>query len=244
MVGVDHSIMKYDQSSIVAVISRGDWFEDIPPDAVQMLASRSVVKTYAPDQFIYLVGERPKHIYCVLSGRVRVSVTSSMGQEFVLTDMHAESWLGEASLIGEKTRVLEAAVIDETDILLIPAEAVIKVADQYPILYKNLFVEHMERTRQVYALLAGMLFYPLKSRLAGRLLDLMKKHGEPGPEGIELDMHMSQLDFARMSLGSRQRVNKIFRDWVKQDILLKQGDKYVIKDIEGLKNATKPEMQE
>ncbi|MEM7361205.1 MAG: Crp/Fnr family transcriptional regulator [Pseudomonadota bacterium] len=236
--------MKYDQDSIVAVISRADWFDDIPDDAIRLLASKSLVKTYAPDQFIYLVGERPKHIYCVLSGRVRVSVTSSMGQEFVLTDMHAESWLGEASLIGGKTRVLEAAVIEETDILLIPADVVMRVADQYPILYKNLFVEHMERTRQVYELLAGMLFYPLKSRLAGRLLDLAKKHGEPSSDGVELDMHMSQLDFARMSLGSRQRVNKIFRDWVKQDILLKQGDKYVIKDVEALRNATRPEEQE
>jgi len=54
-------------------------------------------------------------------------------------------------------------------------------------------------------------------------------------------MNMSQLDFARMSMGSRQRVNKIFRDWVKDGVLLKQGDKYIATNIELLKREIEAE---
>jgi hypothetical protein len=36
-------------------------------------------------------------------------------------------------------------------------------------------------------------------------------------------------------LGSRQRVNKIFREWTEQDILALQGDYYVIYDLNRLK---------
>jgi len=164
----DNNNMKYSQDKIEAAIQRSDWFKDLPEPAISQLASRSFVKTYLPDQFIYLVGERTKYVFCVLAGRIRVSVTGAMGQEFVLTDMHAESWLGEASLIEAKNRVLEASVVDQSDILLIPAQAVAEVGQQTPELYKNLFAEHMQRTQIVYELLAGMLFYPLKARLAGR----------------------------------------------------------------------------
>jgi CRP/FNR family cyclic AMP-dependent transcriptional regulator len=233
--------MKHDQSSVIAAIRRADWFENLSEDAIEFLAAKAILKTYAPNQFLYLVGERPKYVYCVMSGRVRVSVTSSMGQEFVLTDLYPDSWLGENSLTEGKTRVLEANVVEESVILMISAKVVNELADQYPILYKNLFTEHMHRTRQIYELLAGMLFYPLKARLAGRMLDLLDKHGEVGEQGIELDIHMSQLDFARMSMGSRQRVNKIFRGWVKQGILLKQGHKYVITNLASLKKETELE---
>ena len=36
-------------------------------------------------------------------------------------------------------------------------------------------------------------------------------------------------------LGSRQRVNKIFREWIEEDILALQGDYYVIYDLNRLK---------
>ena len=230
--------MRRDQNNEIAAIRRADRFEGLPEDAVKFLVGKAILKTYAPNQFVYLVGERPKYVYCVMSGRVRVSVTSSMGQEFVLTDLYPDSWLGEISLIEGKTRVLEASVLDESDILMVSAKVVNELAERYPILYKNLFTEYMHRTRQIYELLAGMLFYPLKARLAGRMLDLLDKHGEVGEQGIELDIHMSQLDFARMSMGSRQRVNKIFRGWVREGILVKQGNKYVVTNLVALKQET------
>lgn len=93
---------------------------------------------------------------------MRVSVTSSMGPEFVLTDLYPDSWSGENSLIEGKSRILEASVLEESDVLMLPAKVVNELADQYPMLYKNLFTEHMHCTRQIYELLAGMLFYPLK----------------------------------------------------------------------------------
>ena len=226
--------MKYDRSQIQEIITRAAWFKELPDVAIQQLVARAYVKTYAANQFLYLIGEETTSVYCVLSGRVRISVTSSIGQEFVLTDLHPYSWLGEASLVDSQPRVQEAWVQQESDVLLIPSSVVLKVAEEHPKLYKNLFVKHVKRTRAIYELLTGMLFYPLKSRLAGRLLDLVKRHGEEIGDGVELDMHMSQIDFARMSMGSRQRVNKIFRDWVKQGVLVKDGDKYVIMDMQAL----------
>ena len=38
-----------------------------------------------------------------------------------------------------------------------------------------------------------------------------------------------------LCLGSRQRVNKIFREWTEQEILTLQGDHYVIYDLNWLK---------
>ena len=227
--------MNYDHAVIAQTVAAGEWFQNIPQQAIEQLASSAHVKRYSANQFIYLIGEQTNHVYCLLSGRVRVSITSSDGQEFALTDLQPGAWFGEASLVGTKPRVQEIWAQDDSDVLLIASKAVIKVATAHPTVYKNLFISHVEQTRQMYLLLAGMLFYPLRSRLAGRLLSLMRKHGEISEQGVVLDMHMSQLDFARMSMGSRQRINKILRDWVKRGVIAKQGDKYVILDVDALR---------
>lgn len=52
--------------------------------------------------------------------------------------------------------------------------------------------------------------------------------------GICLDIKLSQNDFARLCLGSRQRVNKIFREWTAIGILGMHRDRYLILDTAAL----------
>ncbi len=132
-------------------------------------------------------------------------------------------------------RVLELQFKEPGRALNIPRNIVLAVADEYPSVYKNLLKDHMHRTRQTYMLLGGMLFYPLKSRLAGRILSLLEEHKYPvRRRGYTLTWNLSQKDFARLILGSRQRINKIFREWDEEGIVLLKNGKYIITDIEYL----------
>jgi CRP/FNR family cyclic AMP-dependent transcriptional regulator len=102
-------------------------------------------------------------------------------------------------------------------------------------LYRNLFVDAGQRSRKMYELMAAIMFYPLRARLAARLINLLTHHGVVVDNGVRLAIKLSQNDFASLCLGSRQRVNKIFREWTEQGILAMQGDYYVIFDLDALK---------
>jgi CRP-like cAMP-binding protein len=90
------------------------------------------------------------------------------------------------------------------------------------------------RSRGIYRLLVGMAFYPLRSRLAGRLLALIEEHGHQTDEGVSIDINLSQTDFAQLSLGSRQRINKILSEWRERGILEAQSNHYIIRDLDAL----------
>ena len=47
-------------------------------------------------------------------------------------------------------------------------------------------------------------------------------------------MKLTQNDFARLALGSRQRVNKIFRKWGERGIIERRGDRLAILDLPSL----------
>lgn len=62
----------------------------------------------------------------------------------------------------------------------------------------------------------------------------MAEHGHEVDGGIELDINLSQNDFARLCMGSRQRINKIFREWNEAGTVAFESDHYIIKDLAAL----------
>lgn len=227
-----NNLLDLDQKKKIIAESR--WFAELPEEAINKLVKSARARRYAAGEFVFLIGDSPDELSCVVSGKMRISLISFEGQKFLLTDLESGQWFGEAALAGEATRVHEARAEEDSLILQISSKAVLTIADEFPLLYKNLLFSHFYRTQAVYELLAGMVFYPLKSRLAGRLLNLAERHGRETGDGIKLEVKMSQLEFAQMTMGSRQRVNKVLREWVQRGILHKQKDYYVIADMDRL----------
>ncbi len=222
---------------ITAFIARSAWFEGLPSSAIAVLACQSRLRNYKANDTLYLINDKADAVYGVLGGVVRVSVSSSNGQEFILNHLGPDAWLGEAALVGDRHRVQEARIKQDAEILILPAKTVLRLAEEFPLIYKNLFTKQLRRTRAVYDTLAGSLFYPLKARVAGRLLQIVRRHGKPCDQGIVADFRLSQNDFANMTMGSRQRVNKIFRDWEREGVLIKQGSSYIVTDLDALERA-------
>ncbi|GHA01879.1 hypothetical protein GCM10008090_08860 [Arenicella chitinivorans] len=227
-------IMSNDALANFAIIRDCLWFTNLPEIALKVLASRAYRKRYRDDQFLYRVGERQTNLFCVLSGRIRVNVTGLRGQEFVLANLSEGAWLGEAAIAGNQSRMLAVRVDMPAEMLVLPAAAVVEVANAYPLVYRNLFNDTMNRSGMVYELFAGILFLSLKARLAGRILWLAEQYGETTEAGLEIKTKLSQTDLANMTMGSRQRVNKTLRAWTTEGVLGRDGGHYVIYNIAGL----------
>jgi CRP-like cAMP-binding protein len=226
------------QFDIAAAIAAASWFQGVSSLGLSALTDAAKIRSYQADDFIYTLGDQSAEVYLVLAGRVRLTLTSSLGQEFALTDMEDNYWFGESAIVDDNARIFEAQAQSDTVVLAISRNAVIKVGELNPVIYKNLYAQAIERSRGVYTLLAGLAFYPLRARLAGRMLGLIKEHGIETDKGVLIDIKLSQNDFARLSLGSRQRINKIFREWNEMQIVVQESDHYCVKDIDALTNET------
>jgi CRP-like cAMP-binding protein len=226
------------QFDIAAIITAAPWFREATDSALQTLIDAAKVRHIKTDEHIFCLGDKLTEVYMVLAGRVRLNITSSLGQEFALVDMEDNYWFGEAAIADGESKALEAQAQGPATILAIPMKAFNKACEISPVIYKNLFKETVQRSRGLYTLLAGLAFYPLRARLAGRLLSLIEDHGIETDKGVLIDIKLSQNDFARLSLGSRQRINKIFREWNEREIVVQESDHYCIKNVDALTAET------
>lgn len=220
--------------SPAALVAESPWFQNLPGEALAELAAAAGFKDLPVGSYIYEQGRPTTEIFCVVEGRVRVSLLSPNGHEFALIEREPGTWFGEPGLVNDEGRIIEATAIEFTRLLVIPREVVLSIGGRYPRMYENLFRYSQGILRSLHELIGGILFYPLKARVAGRLMHLCEEHGEPSDGGVLLDIKVSQNDFARLALGSRQRVNRVFRDWASRGLVEMRADHIWVRDLHQL----------
>jgi CRP/FNR family cyclic AMP-dependent transcriptional regulator len=228
--------VKLDIEIIQEAIDSSPWFKDTPKQGRNQLACAANIKTYSKKSYVFQNGDSNTDIYCVISGRLRLGATSSTGQEFTFTDYNQGSWFGEETLSVEDPRLFGVLVLEESIVLVIPRKIVLSVSEQFPAMYRNIFIDHTLKARGLYRLLEGILFSPLSARLAGRLLEQAQLYGVQTEQGVRLDISLSQSDFANLVMGSRPRVNKIFGQWRDKNIVVMEQGKYLIKNLAALED--------
>ena len=108
---------------IFNILKASDWFAGVADDGLAELADAAQIRHIKASQRLYKMGDKTSSLYCLLSGRVRLSIIGRLGQEFALTELEPLYWLGEASLEPDGTRIQEARVQADADVMLLPRAA-------------------------------------------------------------------------------------------------------------------------
>lgn len=216
------------------MISDSPWFVGLPDSLLQQLAQAASIRPFNRGAYLFTEGEVDTDVYCVVTGRIRIAISSSGGHHFAITDLTHGAWFGEQGLVSDSGRAASAEALVNSHVLVLSRAAMLEAAESWPGLYRNLLRHHVDRSRELYSLLGGVLFYPLRARVASRLLNMLEDHGIHRDGEVLLEMKLTQNDFARLALGSRQRVNKIFRDWSERGIVESNGDSITVKNLEAL----------
>ena len=88
-------------------------FALLDDEEAAVLAGQVQVKTFAPRQRIYKIGDSGGQAYVVVSGRVRVSTVDHEHQEVVIDEPSHGEFFGFASMLEQTPHQTEAVAVDE-----------------------------------------------------------------------------------------------------------------------------------
>ena len=204
------------------------WFSDLNLEEVTRLVDVSTIEHFGINQRIYKVGQLQEKVYCEIDGLIKISIAGKEHEKFPLTIWESGNWFGEGAFHESSIMPLEATAMSEAIVLAVPLSEIESTLDHDALFYKNILRDMVHRTQMLYKLVEMLLFDTLKARVSARILHLIQLFGQPVDDGILLPMEFNQADFARMSGGSRQRINKIFRNWAEEGTLTKRDKLYVL----------------
>ena len=90
------------------------------------------------------------------------------------------------------------------------------------------------RLRLTDEIIEDTLFLNLPSRLAKKLLYLAKLHGQQTPQGLRINIKLSQQELGNLVATSRESINKQLRAWQEQGLLQVQQGYITVVDPKGL----------
>lgn len=221
-----------------SIIRQCVWLNGAPESAFESVIAAARVRQFEERTYLYRLGETGEFVYGVVTGFVRIKISSLTGQEFAITEFSRNDWLGEFALAEQPARMFEAQVLEGSAIIEIPKRLFKTLAAAHPSIYQNLFLDQCKRTMQMCELLSGMLFYPLGARVAGRLVWFAQHYGTETSDGILIQKKMSQQELADLTLGSRQKVNQILKQFEQEEILTLASKTFLVRDVKALKKKT------
>jgi len=162
----------------------------------------------APGQELFGLGSMPQAMFGLLSGRVKVSIYSEGGQEFLATQFVAGQWFGEVPLLDETARVFHVEAIETSEVAILPSSAFWDIVrnDLNALLAMTQLV--CARYRAALGWIEDASLKPFSARLASRLVTQATKEGLAGEK-----VHMSQEMLACQLGVARQTVNRQLKIW-------------------------------
>lgn len=225
--------IEVDSKVILSAIKTSAWFRGLPNDVVESLTDVAKVARYETGQIVYGVKSEQKHVYGILNGQVKISLVGGEEQYFSIIDFHNHFWFGDSSLLNSQSNVIDVTVLKNSEIIIIPAIELQAIADQCPAIYRNLYYDKSRQVQLIYNMFTSVLTYPLTARLSLRLLALVDERGFNSSQGTCLTPAPTITEWARLAMGSEQRVEKIIQKWItlKYIILDPDNNRFFIPNI-------------
>ena len=89
-------------------------FALLDDEELAVLAAQVELRTFAPRQRIWRIGDPPGHAYVVVSGRVRVTTVDEDRQEVVIDEPQEGEFFGFASMLDETAHTTNAQALEES----------------------------------------------------------------------------------------------------------------------------------
>jgi CRP/FNR family cyclic AMP-dependent transcriptional regulator len=212
-------------------------FCNLPPSAVQRLASITSAASYPKGATLFVEGQSPRGVFILCNGRVKLSTSSADGRTLILRISEPGEVLGLPATVTGKPYELTAEGIEPTqanfisrqDFLLFlreHGEAALRVAQQLGETYHSAIAEM--RT-------IG-LSHSAGEKLARFLLELSANQRE-GKGEVKLTLTLTHEEIAQMIGASRETVTRLFADFKKRQLLQVKGSTLIIKDKAGLESV-------
>ena len=166
---------------------------------------------------------------------MKVFVTSSHGQEMVLTTLRSPETLGEVSLFDEGLRSASAEALESVRLLTFARSTVLGLAARDPRIYESMLRGAGELLRRLTTQAADFVFLDLEGRVAKWLADSAETHGHQDGDRLVLDLGLTQGELASMVAGSRQSVNLILHALEGRGLIEVDRVSVFVEDLAGLR---------
>ena len=209
----------------------------VPEAEWSPLLRQSNVVSAQPRERLFAHGDKGRTVVLVLEGFLKLSMTTLAGREVVYELVGPGSVFGELAVLNDWPRSADAVALSPCRVLSVHGDGFRRVLVRSPEALLGLVQLLSGRLRAVSERMTDGLDLPAPARLAKALLQLAALHSHPVPEGLRIDIQLSQRELGAITGLTRESINKQLAAW-RDDSWVHVSDRYVtVLDVASLREV-------
>lgn len=210
-------------------------FRDMDAAVIERIAKLGVTRKLDANEVLFLKGDPGDALYGVLSGGIKVSISSTGGREVILSIIEPGGVFGEIALLDGMPRTADASAMQPTELFKIHRREFIEFLEANPNLAAHLLKMVCARVRSSNEFVEDYVFLELSERLAKRLLSLCKLQGDLHPDNGPVELRISQVELGQLMGTSREAVNRQLQQWRKLGWIEMSKGRVTVHSLAGLR---------
>jgi len=213
------SLVQSTAQNVVSSFGNCFLFRGLDPAHRHALVARAKIQRFNSGQTIFLMGSPGDSMMAVLSGKVRISMSSAQGKEIVLAILQEEEVFGEIAMLDGKERTADAKTVTDCVLAVLERRDVLTFLEKNPGACLRLIEVFCQRMRLTDELVAEVAMLQLPARLAKAFLRIMESKLEPRSRERVSTIQVSQRELGNLIGAARENVNKCLREWQRSGIV-------------------------
>ncbi|HKJ87345.1 MAG TPA: Crp/Fnr family transcriptional regulator [Gammaproteobacteria bacterium] len=199
-------------------------FAGLSGDKMDALARLSQSRTYERGETVFRQGDPADGLYLIQSGRVKLLLTHEDGEEVIVDLLGEGEYFGEMALIDAEPRSTGVVALQRTTVRFLPKGDFRRLLSRSNELAQSLLQGLTERLRNANRMIESLATLDVYGRVARTLLQYANRE-----EGrLVVTEPITQQDIAHMVGASREMVNRVFQDLVRQGLVRREGRTIVL----------------
>jgi CRP-like cAMP-binding protein len=208
----------------------------LSPAGLDALIDQATTLNLADRETIFSQGDPGHTVMVVLEGYVKLSSSTLGGREVVLEVAGPGSVFGELAVLNAWPRAADASALSSCRLLAIDGGQFLRALTEAPEAMFEIIRLLSERLRSTTEQMTDGLDLPTPVRLAKALMRLLALHSHPVPEGLRIDVQISQRELGGMTGLTRESINKLLATW-RDSGWVTLSDRYVtVRNPQGLQD--------
>jgi CRP-like cAMP-binding protein len=195
-------------------------FSSLDERALDALVRVTTTRRLDAGEVLFRKGDQGRQLYGVLSGRLKASASGADGKEIVFNVCDPGEVIGEIALLDSNPRSATIVALDPSELLVLDRRDLLPFLERHPRVAIGMAELLAARLRRLSELAEDSVLLALRARLAKKLLALARRYGRATPEGVLIDLPLSQQELGDMVGTSRESINKQLRAWAQEGLLV------------------------
>ncbi|NMG01923.1 Crp/Fnr family transcriptional regulator [Azoarcus taiwanensis] len=217
-----------DTTNLAALLQRVPLFSELSDAEIAQVMRFTREKRLDKGELLFQRGDPAHGFYFVVSGQIKLAISSPQGNEKIVEVIHPEQTFGEAIMFMDRSYPVFAEALVATHLLHIAQNVVSELIDQDPTFARKLLAGMAIR---LHGMIRDVETYSLRSstqRVIGFLLQQVPEQPGPTPQQIELPTS-KQVMASRLNL-TPETLSRIFHELSEAGLIQVQGKQITLLD--------------